>query len=72
MQRTQKPVKFSQPIFMFEAVGTMFAKKLISEEIVKRNEYFRKKALTAQKSVQNECRRKMLAFFYDRMQPRTP
>ena len=49
MQRTQKPVKFSQPIFMFEAVGTMFAKKLISEEIVKRNEYFRKKALAGQK-----------------------
>ena len=24
------------------------------------------------KSVQNECRRKMLAFFYDRVQPRTP
>ncbi len=23
------------------------------------------------KSVQNECRRKMLAFFYDRVQPRT-
>ncbi len=47
MQRTQKPVKFSQLIFMFEAVGAMHAKKLINEEIVKRNEYFRKKALAA-------------------------
>jgi hypothetical protein len=43
MQRTQKPVNFSQLIFLFEAVGAMHAKKLINEKKCKKKKLFRKK-----------------------------
>jgi len=52
----QAPLDGASPFFSF------LAKNILRK----------KSGKTAQKSVQNERRRKMLAFFYDRMQPRTP